>query len=157
MNQVVSNLVLRRCTLHTFFSRGFIHAYKLAALFAMTDPEFTKGLFSLPADKYPIHVQIPHRNAMDAISIVENYLVPRTMYVHGLCARSDERNHQVMILKALDHYGGAVEKAKITRYTHLNIKELTAALQAMEQSGEVKTCNRLNPDTGRTTAFVLKQ
>ena len=137
-------------------SRGFIHAYKLAAIFAMADPAFQKGVFSLPPSNYPIRVQIPAKHAMSAIRVVENYLMPRTMFVYGLCSQADEKNHQVMILKALDHYGGVADRTKILRKTHLGSKEVTVAIKTLVESGEVKVCERKREGADRPVTFILK-
>lgn len=140
----------------TAISRGFIHAYKLAALFTITDPEFQKTVFGLDPSKYPITVQIPNRNAMDAIRIVDSYLVPRTMYVYELCNVSDEKNHQVIVKKTLDHFGGVASRSDLLRKSHLSSRDLTLALKTLVESGEVKMCEKKKDGADKPATMVLK-
>jgi hypothetical protein len=142
-------------TFRVAISRGFIHAYKIAVMFAMTDPAFQKQVLLADPTNYPIHIQIPDRNAIEAIGIVEKYLIPRTMYVYELCNQSDERNHQIQILKAIDHFGGAVERTRLLRKTHMNSKDMTISLKTLEESGEVKIHKRTNGAT-RPSEIIIK-
>jgi hypothetical protein len=137
-------------------SRGFIHAYKLAAIFTITDPEFQNSVLFNSATKYPISIEIPNRHAIEAIRIVENYLVPRTLYVYDLCDKADDKNHQVIILKALDHFGGVAERTKLLRKTHLSSKDVTLAIKTLIESGEVKVCERRSGGAYKPSTFVMK-
>jgi hypothetical protein len=137
-------------------SRGFIHAYKLAVIFTITDPEFYNRVLLNDTTKYPISIEIPNRHAMEAIRIVENYLLPRTLYVYDLCNKADDKNHQVIILKALDHFGGVAERTKLLRRTHLASKDVTAAIRTLVESGEVKTCERRCDGALKPSTFVMK-
>ncbi len=137
-------------------SRGFIHAYKLAAILTITDKTFQKAILSKDMDNYPISVEIPEKHALEAIRIVEKYLVPRTLYVYDLCNKADDKNHQVIILKALDHFGGVAERTKLLRKTHLSSKDVTAAIKTLIESGEVRTCERKHGGSGKPSTFVMK-
>jgi hypothetical protein len=123
------------------------------------DPEFQKGISlinSSKSDKYPISFEIPNRNAMEAVRIVENYLVPRTLYVYDLCNKADDKNHQVILLKALDYFGGVADRTKILRRTHLSSKDATAAIKTLVESGEVKVCERRTTGSFKPSTFIMK-
>ena len=156
LDAVISHMNKEDEAYRTAISRGFIHAYKIAALLAITDPEFQKSIFDGDQSKYPISVKIPHRNAMDAIRIVDTYLVPRTMYVYELCNVCDGKNHQVIVKKTLDHYGGVASRSDLLRKSHLSSRDLTVALKTLVESGEVKICERKRGGSDKPATMVLK-
>jgi hypothetical protein len=140
----------------TAISRGFIHVYKIAAILSMVDKDFQKTVLKEDKLEYPIKVEIPSKHAQTAIKIVERYLVPRMMYVYDLCNNSDNKNHQVMVMKALTQMGGACERTKLLRKTHLNSKDMNIALTTMIESKEIKMFEQTKPGNDKPTMFVLK-
>lgn len=139
----------------TAVSRAFIHAYKIAAILAIFDKSFQKNV--LGSLTYPITVAIPDKHAKMAIKIVEKYLIPRTMFVYELCNNNDAKNHQVMVMKALNHFGGVAERSKLLRQTHLGKRDLDLALSTLLESGEIKCHCELAPGAKKPTTIVLKQ
>ena len=139
----------------TAVSRGFIHAYKIAAILAMFDKSFQKQL--LGSLSFPVVTKIPDKHAKMAIKIVEQYLVPRTMYVYEMCNNVDAKNHQIIVMKALNHYGGVAERTKLLRQTHLGKKDMDSALSTMVESGEIK-CHCVTKDgNDKPTMVIIKQ
>lgn len=138
----------------TSISRGFIHAYKIAAILTMVDKDFQK---MLPEDikSYPIYVNIPKKHAEMAIKIVSKYLIPRMMYIYDLCNDSDMKNHQVIVKKAMVGFGGSTERAKLLKKTHLNSKDLNTALNTMAESGEIKIFEDTKPGNDKPTTFII--
>jgi hypothetical protein len=139
----------------TAASRAFIHAYKIAAILAIFDKSFQKT--TLSSLVYPISVSIPDKHAKMAIKIVEQYLIPRTMFVYELCNSSDAKNHQVMVMKALNHFGGVSERSKILRQTHLGKRDLDLALSTLLESGEIKCHCETTQGAKKPTMIVIKQ
>ncbi len=139
----------------TSISRGFIHAYKIAAILSMFDTSFQETILNSP--NYPISVCIPDRHAKMAIKIVEQYLIPRTMFIYDLCNNSDAKNHQIIVMKALNHFGGVSERSKLLRQTHLSKRDLDMALSTLLESGEIKCYCETMPGAKKPTTMVLKQ
>lgn len=139
----------------TAISRGFIHAYKIATILTMMDRSFQKQI--LGSCSFPVFSKIPDKHAKMAIKIVEQYLIPRTMYVYEMCNSSDAKNHQIIVMKALNHYGGVADRTKILRQTHLGKKDLDAALSTMIESGEIKCHCVTQSDAKKPTMVIIKQ
>lgn len=141
-------------------SRGFIHAYKIAMILTMVDKEFQR---TLPqrienADQFtfkPIQVKIPKKHALAALKIVNDYLIPRMMYVYELCNNSDFKNHQVIVRKTIVSSGGSIERAKLLRKTHLNSKDLNTALNTMVESEEIKMYSSTKDGNSKPTTFIV--
>lgn len=139
----------------TAISRGFIHAYKIAVILTMVDKTFQKQI--LGSSSFPVVTKIPDKHAKMAIKIVEQYLIPRTMYVYEMCSSVDAKNHQIMVLKALTHCGGVADRTKILRHTHLGKKDMDAALSTLIESGEIK-CHSVTKDgNDKPTTVIIKQ
>jgi len=119
-------------------ARGFIHAYKLAVLMTVFDKEFRVKYIGLPREEYPIKCAIPDKYALMAIKLVEEYLLPRTIYIHDLCEEIDKKNHQSLITKCLKKIGGVADKTKLLRMTHLGKKDMDAALSTLIESEEIE-------------------
>jgi hypothetical protein len=132
----------------TAISRGFIHAYKIATILTVLD-----GEQPLEAGTY----QIPDNHACMAIRLVEQYLIPRMMYVYEMCNSADAKNHQVIVMKSLNHFGGTAERSKILRQTHLGKKELDLALTTMQESGEIICHCVTRPGACKPTMIIIKQ
>ena len=139
----------------TAVSRGFIHAYKIAAILSMFDKSFQKQL--LGSLSFPVITKIPDVHAKMAIKIVEQYLIPRTMLVHEMCNAIDSRNHQVIISKALTHLGGSTDRSKLLRQTHLNCRDMDIALSTMVESGEIKICKITHENACKPVSIIIKQ
>lgn len=138
----------------TAISRGFIHAYKIAAIMTMFDRSFQQQLRG--SLSFPIVLKIPDKHALMAISIVEQYLIPRMMYICEMCNNTDSKNHQVMILKSLTQFGGVAERTKILRQTHLNKRDLDTALSTLVESGEIKCHCEITDGAKRPTTTIIK-
>jgi hypothetical protein len=141
-------------TYRVAISRGFMHAYKIAALLSVTDPSIQERIFN--CSSYPINLRIPDEHSEEAIRIVETYLMPRTLYVYGLCNQADDKNHQIKILKALEHFGGSADRTSILRKTHMNSKDVTISLKTLEESGEVKICKRPIDNSTKCSEIIIK-
>jgi hypothetical protein len=139
----------------TAISRGFIHAYKIAAILAMMDKSFQKQIFG--SVSFPVITKIPDKHALMAIKIVEQYLIPRMMLVYEMCNNIDAKNHQVIVIKALNHFGGVVERSKLLRQTRLGKRELDAALSTLIESGEIKCYSETKKGAKKSTMTVIKQ
>lgn len=138
----------------TAISRGFIHAYKIAAILTMFDKDFRKTLHGVCA--FPIVTKIPDKHAKMAIEIVEKYLIPRSMYVYDMCSSFDAKNHQVMVMKSLSQLGGVADRTKILRQTHLNKRDLDAALSTLIESGEIKCHCETTSGAKKPTMTIIK-
>jgi len=133
----------------TAVSRGFIHAYKIATILALFDQSF--DLISDCELR-----TIPEKHALMAIRIVEQYLIPRMMYVYDLCNSTDNKNHQVQVMKALTHFGGSAERSKLLRYTHMNSKDIGIAIQTLQESNEIKIYTTKTGDAKKSTSIIIK-
>jgi hypothetical protein len=137
----------------TAISRGFIHAYKIATILTIFDPVFMGSV----GTTFPVKAAIPEKHALMAIAIVEKYLMPRMMFVHELCNNTDNKNHQVIVIKALNHFGGTAERTKVLRRTHLGKKEMDLAITTLIESGEVKMYQVKKPGNDKATTILIKQ
>jgi len=159
LNSTLNKLGSEDESYRTAISRGFIHAYKIAVILTMVDKEFQKNIpevINYNPDKFvPLYVNIPHKHAMMAIKIVDEYLIPRMMYVYDLCNNSDMKNHQVIVRKAIVGFGGSTERTKLLKKTHLNSKDLNTALNTMVESGEIKMYEDTKPGSDKPTTFVI--
>lgn len=138
----------------TAVSRGFIHAYKIAAILTIFDKDFKAMMRN--ALSFPIVTKIPDKQAKMAIEIVEKYLIPRSMYVYDMCNNADAKNHQVMVIKSLTQLGGVAERSKLLRQTHLNRRDLDAALSTLVESGEIKCHCEIKDGAKKPTMTVIK-
>jgi hypothetical protein len=138
----------------TAVSRGFILAYKIAAILTIFDPAFQAIAFG--REKYPIKATIPEQHAKMAIRIVEQYLVPRMMTVYSLCNASDAKNHRNIVMTSLSNLGGHAERSKLLRQSRLDSKELNAALITLEESNEIKICKMTKPGNCKPTRIIIK-
>lgn len=138
----------------TAISRGFIHAYKIAAIMTMFDRSFQQQLRGSLA--FPVVLKIPDKHALMAIDIVEQYLIPRMMHICDMCNDIDSKNHQVMVLKALTQIGGVAERSKILRQTHLNKRDLDSALSTLVESGEIKCHCEIKDGAKKPTTTIIK-
>lgn len=138
----------------TAIARGFIHAYKIAAVLTMVDPAFRE---SLKGKKYPIKLDIPENHAAGALHIVQQYLMPRMVYVHDLCINGDERNHQNIVIKALNHFGGSTTRSKLIIKTRLSSRDLTISLNTLYESGEIVMINKLIPGSDKSTTYIIRK
>ena len=139
----------------TAISRGFIHAYKIATILSVLDGSFRKQLLGSLA--FPVVTKIPDKHAHMAIRIVDQYLIPRMMYVCEMCNSVDAKNHQIMVMKALNSLGGVGDRTKLLRLTHLGKKDMDAALQTMTESGEVVCHCVTNDNAKKPTMVIIKQ
>jgi hypothetical protein len=161
LNSTMGKLNAEDESYRTAISRGFIHAYKIAAILTLVDKDFQNNipikLKNLESnEKYtPIVLSIPHKHAMMAIKIVDEYLIPRMMHVYDLCNHSDAKNHQVIVRKAIIGFGGSVERTKLLKKTHLNSKDLNTALNTMVESGEIKMYESKKGGSDKPTTFVI--
>ena len=139
-------------------SRGFIHAYKIGMILAMFDPEFQSTCVGLPPEQYPKRVQIPDKYAVLAIKIVEQYLIPRMMHVYNMCEASDVKNHQIIVMKSLDKFGGSATRTQLLRQTHLAKKEIDVALDTLVESEEIMihVIPNANMGLGKPTMLIVK-
>jgi len=140
----------------TAVARGFIHAYKIATILTMVDKNHQRDIFAFEPVEYPIKIKIPKEHAVAAIKIVERYLIPRMMFVYDLCNHTDNKNHQIIVMKALNQLGGVSDRTKVLRRTHLNSKDLNIALKTMIESGEIKVCEKTKPGNDKPTTFIIK-
>jgi len=139
----------------TAISRGFIHAYKIATILSLYDKSFQRTV--LGSVSFPVKVKIPDKHAKMAIKIVEQYLIPRTMYVYDICNNVDIKNHRVIVLKSLNHFGGSAERSKVLRQTHLDKKDLDQALATLIESGEIVCHCVTKPGNDKPTMVIIKQ
>lgn len=161
LNSTLNRLGAEDDSYRTAISRGFIHAYKIAVILTMVDKDFQQTIPDelkklSPEEKYtPIIVTIPHKHAMMAIKIVNDYLIPRMMYVYDLCNNSDMKNHQVIVRKSIIGFGGSAERTKLLRKTHLNSKDLNTALNTMVESGEIKMYDTTKTGSDKPTTMIV--
>jgi hypothetical protein len=132
-------------------SRGFIHAYKMAAIFTLYDPEYTESCITSRE-----RLEIPEKHARAALKIVSEYLIPRAMYVYNMCTSANVNNHRVIVLRALSASGGSIERTKLLRKTHLDKKELSSAISTLLESGEIKTRSIKKKGNDKSTEFIIK-
>lgn len=138
----------------TAISRGFIHAYKIAAIMTIFDRSFQQQLRT--SLSFPISIKIPDKHAKMAIEIVEKYLIPRMMHICDMCNDVDAKNHQVIVIKALVQCGGVAERSKILRQTHLNKKDLDSAISTLIESGEIKCHCESKDGAKKPTMTIIK-
>jgi len=135
MDSTMSRLDKKDEMYRAAIGRGFVHAYKIAAILSMFDPEFQQSVIG--AAKYPIEVAIPEKHALMAIKIVEKYLVPRMVYIQGACSASDPKNPQTKVVNAITVAGGHMTRTELIRATRLSKKDLKDALDSLVESEEI--------------------
>jgi hypothetical protein len=150
INSIMSRLGKKDELYRVAIGRGFAHAYKIATILAMFDPDFQEKI--LNQEEYPIEVSIPEKHARMAIKIVDQYLIPRMVYVQSACAATDPRNPQTKVLNAITQAGGHITRTELIRATRLNKNDLKAALDSLQESEEIelvvdKETNPKNPTT----------
>ena len=138
----------------TAVSRGFIHAYKIAAILSMYDYGFQESVLNL--DEYPVEVAIPDNHAKMAIKIVEEYLIPRMMAVYDMCNGSDIKNHRNIVMTALTNLGGHAERSKLLRKTSLDRVDLDRAISTLIESGSIKLMKATKPGSCKPTITIIK-
>ena len=118
--------------------RSVIHAYKIAMVFALFDPEFQKTV--LNKSVYPIQCELPDRWVKEAISIVEYYLLPRVMAVIEYSEKIDKTNKQIHALNCLrDGFGGVATHSELLKRTKLDRIDFVKAINTLVESEEITT------------------
>lgn len=147
INSTINRLGKEDEAYRTAISRGFIHAYKIATILTIFDRNFPKepGVYDIPAN-----------HAAMAIRIVDQYLIPRMMFIYDMCNSVDNKNLQVIVLKSLNHFGGSAERSKVLRQTHLNRRELDMALATLIESGEVAVHKITKEGNDKPTCVIIK-
>lgn len=136
----------------TAISRGFIHAYKIAVILTMMDKDFRKKIHGgVPSD-----FNIPKKYAMEALKIVETYLIPRMVHIYEICDTGDVKNHQNIVIKALNHYGGVTTRTNILRKSRLSSRDLNMALNTLEEAGEIIIHQTVVDGNDKPTYYVIR-
>ena len=133
--------------------RGFVHVYKIATILALLDRKIQSQLSGV----YPLKLKIPDEHATTAIKIVEQYLLPRAIRVAKMSMTNDMKNHQVQVLKAIESYSGVATKSQILRYTHMNHKDMEAAVSTLIVSEEVETYTKREEGAKKDTLYIMKR
>jgi hypothetical protein len=115
--------------------RGVIHVYKMAMLFAMFDPEFQEKVLLQPT--YPIRIHIPDKWVVEAIRIVEEYLLPRMMIVVTYSEKVDVSNKQLHVLECLKSFGGVADHSNLLKKTKMDSGEFAKAIKTLIESEEI--------------------
>jgi hypothetical protein len=111
------------------------HAYKMAMLFSLMDPDVQKKITSTSV--YPLTLKIPDDHAKTALRIIDEYLRPRILHVAELCESNKTKSGQDAIIKVLKKHDGITTKSKLLMNTHIRSKVMDELLSTMEESGEV--------------------
>jgi hypothetical protein len=128
----------------TSIQRGMIHAYKIAMIFSVFDPDVLRGIQF--AKQFPYRIKITEKYENIAIEIVNDYLIPRSNAVSGICSNADARNAQRKVLIAIDKMGRHATRTQIIRATRLGKRDLKDALDSLIESEELI----LKPQVGST-------
>ena len=119
----------------TSIQRGMIHAYKIAMVFSIFDPDILREVqFS---KNFPHKIKIPEKYEEAAIKIVNDYLIPRSNIISNICSNADVKNAQRMVLVAIDKMGRHATRSQIIRATRLKRRELNDALDSLVESDEL--------------------
>ena len=132
--------------------RSVIHVYKIAMVFSLFDPEFQKVVLNQP--EYPIRCELPERWVKEAISIVEQYLLPRVMAVVDYSETVDKTNRQIHVLHCLrDGFGGVASHSELLKRTKIDRVDFLKAIATLKDSEEIvaiadgkKSIYRLNTE-----------
>ena len=135
------------------YGRAFMHAYKLAAIFTLINRETRREVISRKDTGLQ---KLSDACAIQAITIIDNYFVPRMVDISKMLFASDVRNHQVILIKALRHYGGVATMKQLYSYTKLNVVDMKKAIGALVE-GEIATTEtrRDNEAATKPTTYVF--
>ena len=111
------------------------HAYKMAMLFTLMDPEFQADITNTVV--FPHTFTIPEKHAQTALKIVDEYLRPRILHVAELCESNKTKSGQDAIIKILKKHEGVATKAILLRNTRIRSKVMDELLMTLEESGTV--------------------
>jgi hypothetical protein len=128
----------------TSIQRGMIHAYKIAMIFSVFDPDVLREIQF--AKQFPYKIKIPEKYETISIEIVNDYLIPRSNAVSKICSNADARNSQRKVLIAIDKMGRHATRTQIIRATRLSKRDLNDALDSLVESKELI----LKPQVGVT-------
>ena len=116
--------------------RSVIHVYKIAMVFALFDPEFQQEI--LNRSTYPIQCELPERWVKEAISIVEQYLLPRVLAVVDYAEKVDATNKQMHVLNCLKNsFSGVAPHSELLKRTKIDRIEFTKAINTLVESEEI--------------------
>jgi hypothetical protein len=109
------------------FGRLQVYALKLAVLFTVGRRGYKVG------DKIPLHYM------QEAVRQVDEYFLPVGRAVVLEVGRSELTNLQNRIIGTLERRGGKVTRRDLLRDLHVRLKDVTEALEALTESGEIES------------------
>ena len=121
--------------------RIFIQVYKMAMVLTMLDTNFvnTVVLKDKKPNGYidPISIDLPEIWVEEAINIAEKYLLPRMICVLQKANDVNVKSDMSKIMKVIKSNGGALERNKIGKLTHIIKKQLDDALTSLQENEEI--------------------
>ena len=131
----------------TVIGRGFVQIYKLATIFTMFDEEWLDDVLNNnpclketdPKKKRAVHKDLPDKWVDEAIRIYNIYLYQRMIMVMNMAKEEDKTNKQTYLLEKLKELKGVATRSKLMNATRYNGKEFDTSMEALEQSGLVRT------------------
>ncbi|MDD3566578.1 MAG: DUF3987 domain-containing protein, partial [Methanothrix sp.] len=123
----------------SLFGRLQVYALKLAVL------------FTIGRRGYKVGDKISLRYMKEAVRQVDEYFLPVGRAVVLEVGRSELTNLQNRIIGCLERRGGKMKRPDLLRDLHVRIKDVTEALEALTESGEMET--RIEEKPGRKPAI----
>lgn len=139
-------------------ARLFGQAYKIALATTMMDLSIQDSLRC--EEVFPIELKIPEIYSKFAVDVCDNYLRPRLDYVIGLAEYNEDKGVQEKILRFLNKEHGVASVSKILAKTHIKSKDLTEALETMnnthiDSAGLIQVVLGKKDGKGRRPQIVL--
>jgi hypothetical protein len=105
-------------------------ALKLAIVFCVAGEDFDPN--------WTREISIQHLK--EATHLVDGYFLPIAKIVADVVARSEKENLQNRIIGLIKRSGGAIHRRDLLRKLHATIKDVDAAISALEEGEEIETC-----------------
>ena len=124
-----------------FYSRLAVYALKMGMLFTIGRMDYIDG------------TEISLEHIKEACRLIDEYFMPIALIVADLVGKSAEKNLMDKIIAILTSRGGKLTRRELMRIIHQRKKDLDDALEALEESGEIRLATISNMK-GRSTLWI---
>ncbi len=121
-----------------FYSRLAVYVLKMGMLFTIGRADYKEGM----------EISLDHTK--EACRLVDEYFMPMATTVADLVGKAADKNLMDKIIAVLTSRGGKLTRRELMKAIHQKRKDLTDALESLEESGEVRVAtvsNRRGPST----------
>lgn len=124
-----------------FYSRLAVYALKMGMLFTVGRADYRDG------------IEISLEHIQEACRLVDEYFMPMALIVADIVGKTADKNLMDRIIAVLNSRGGKLTRREMMKAIHQKRKDLDDALEALEESGEIRLATISN-SKGRPSIWI---